>query len=283
VIARRQAVVGTRSQPIAGTSALRNSLDEQEERARDRCGRPLALAEQRRRRSIRRYRPPTQAATISRSPAPPQATGSGHRQPRRHRQRRPPSRATPGPVPSSERIGSSRQHPAVLAGSQLAVASMQKSWQCPGRVCNHESAATSGGGASTGRTAARGRRRQEAEAAGWWPVRRRSRCRRPTEARHLLSAQGRAGGAERTMPANTRAGQDQIRSCAGTTADLRHTNQLSMRFASAPGTAVLAAAATGSSSSQRAPTLSAMLASVPPPASARGATQASSRRLPRAF
>lgn len=37
-----------------------------------------------------------------------------------------------GPVPSSERIGSSRQHPAVLAGSQLAVASMQKSWAMPG-------------------------------------------------------------------------------------------------------------------------------------------------------
>ena len=53
--------------------------------------------------------------------------------------------------------------------------------------------------------------------------------------------------------------------------------------ASAPGAAVLAAAATGSWLSHRAPTVSAMLASVPPPASARGATQASSRRPPRAL
>ena len=62
-----------------------------------------------------------------------------------------------------------------------------------------------------------------------------------------------------------------------------HTDQLLMRFASALGAAVLAAAATGSSLSHRAPTVSAMLASVPPPASARGATQASSRRPPRAL
>ena len=51
----------------------------------------------------------------------------------------------------------------------------------------------------------------------------------------------------------------------------------------ADAAAVLAAAATGSSLSHRAPTDSAMLASVPRPARARGATQASSRRPPKAL
>src|SRR5581483_95181 len=49
------------------------------------------------------------------------------------------------------------------------------------------------------------------------------------------------------------------------------------------GAAMLAAASTGSSSSHRAPTASARPASVPAPASARGATQASSLRPPRAL
>ncbi len=61
---------------------LAAAWDEQEERALDRRGRTLALAKQRRRRSIRRYRSPTRAATISRWPAPPAATGSGQREPR---------------------------------------------------------------------------------------------------------------------------------------------------------------------------------------------------------
>ena len=104
---------------------------------------------------------------------------------------------------------------------------------------------------------------------------------RPTVSR---SAQGRAGdrGAQDAR-ANRRAGQDQIRSCTGPTADLWAHESVIYAVASAPGAAVLAAAATGSSLSHRAPTVSAMLASVPPPASARGATQASSRRPPRAL
>jgi hypothetical protein len=100
----------------------------------------------------------------------------------------------------------------------------------------------------------------------------------------LPAAQGRAGGAERKMSAPTR---EQVRTRSGRVLarppTSGHTNQLSMRFASAPGAAVLAAAATGSSLSHRAPMVSAMLASVPPPASARGATEASSRRPPRAL
>jgi hypothetical protein len=98
---------------------------------------------------------------------------------------------------------------------------------------------------------------------------------------HPRARQGRARGAQDAR-ADIRAGQHRIRSCTGTIADVWAHESVVYAVASAAGAAVLAAAATGSSLSHLAPMLSAMLASIPRPASARGTRDASSRRPPRA-